>query len=99
MASYLMYAASGIVCVLLCISVYYYYQFAHLDLKLNTKTREDFVKELGCEYQKRPLNMTTFRYKWFKGPFIIRADFDNGGILIGGIKVSCRYFRKSSGWH
>ncbi|WP_133176788.1 hypothetical protein [Terrimonas sp.] len=52
------------------------------------KRRDEFIKVLGEGYKSRPLDMETYRYKWHKGVFIIRADFDKKGILKGEKKIS-----------
>ncbi|MFT3704300.1 MAG: hypothetical protein QM802_18170 [Agriterribacter sp.] len=67
-----------------------YLLFRKLKQKLDTQNREVFVKELGEKYKIRPINYDLHRYKWLKGIFIVRANFDDKGNLVGSKTISRR---------
>ncbi|MFT3704543.1 MAG: hypothetical protein QM802_19405 [Agriterribacter sp.] len=69
-----------------------YFLFKRLKQKLGHTTRDAFIKSLGDHYKVRPLDSNLHRYKWLKGIFIIRANFNDKGNLVGMINISRRHF-------
>ena len=56
--------------------------------------RKLLIKKLGSDYRQKIIHSELLRYKWKKGVFVIRSDFDKTGKRVGKGKVSLRIFNR-----
>jgi len=84
-------ASIGVI-LLVCVAVQIF-RFRRIRNQIIHGSKSDLVKKLGPDYKEKMIHSELSRYKWEKGIFIVRANFDKHGKLISS-KVSMRLYKR-----